>query len=95
MNSAIQDNGSLITLGRATYVSGNFQANGTVSATTGLSSSGYLVIGGNTQLGKAATNTTSVWGTLNVVYNSSNSGSITSDASGNLILDGSGISSGV
>jgi len=31
VNSAIQDNGSLITLGRATYVGGNFQANGTAS----------------------------------------------------------------
>ena len=145
VNSAIQDNGSLITLGRATYVGGNFQANGTASATqinasTGFTSSnGYLKIGGaatastgfyspgtsylttlnatnintatiigdglatfgslyvngNTQLGKVATSTTSVWGTLNVVYNSSTSGSITSDASGNLILEGSGVSSGV
>jgi len=31
VNSAIQDNGSLITLGRATYVGGNFQANGEAS----------------------------------------------------------------
>ena len=122
VNSTIQDNGSsLITLGRATYVGGNFQANGTASAkqitaSTGfhspgtsylaalnvdtingseLATFGSLYVTGNTQLGNAATDTTSVLGTLNVVHNSSNSGSITSDASGNLILDGSGASSGV
>lgn len=95
INSQITDNGTLITLGRATYINGNFQANGTVSATTGLSSSGYLAIGGNTQLGNAATAKTSVFGTLSIVNNESNSGSITCDSSGNLILDGSGISSGV
>lgn len=131
VNSAIQDNGSsLITLDRATYVSSNFQANGTISAVTGFTSStGYIQIGGgatsstgfyspgtsnlttlnvttisssglatltdlyvpgNTQLGNEATDTTSVWGTLNIVNDSSNSGSIYADASGNLILDGSG-----
>jgi len=31
VNSAIQDNGSLITLGRTTYVDGNIQATGTAS----------------------------------------------------------------
>lgn len=116
VDSAIQDNGSLITLGRPTYVGGNFQANGTASATqinastgfsspgtsnlatltvTTISSSGLatltdLHVPGSTKLGDTATDMTSVWGTLNVVYNSSNSGSITSDANGNLILDGSG-----
>lgn len=135
INSQITDNGSLITLGRATYVSGNFQANGTASATqitasTGFTSStGYIQIGGgatsstgfyspgtsnlttlnvatisgsglatftnlyvpgNTQLGNAATDTTSVFGTLSIVNAGSTSGSITCDSSGNLILDGSG-----
>jgi len=61
----------------------------------GLATFGSLYVNGNTQLGKVATSTTSVWGTLNVVHNSSTSGSITSDASGNLILEGSGVSSGV
>jgi len=100
VNSKIQDDGLHITLGRATYVGGDFRADGIASATqitasTGFSSSGYLAIGGNTQLGNAATNTTSVFGTLSIVNAGSNSGSITCDSSGNLILDGSGISSGV
>lgn len=64
-------------------------------AGTGINSSGYLSVQGDTQLGNNATDTTSVWGTLSIVNAGSNSGSITSDASGNLILDGSGTSSGV
>jgi len=46
VNSAIQDNGSsLITLGRATYVGGNFQANGTASATQITASTGFHSLG--------------------------------------------------
>jgi hypothetical protein len=87
-NGIISGSSTLDIIGAGTF-------GGLVSATTGLSSPGYLAIGGSTQLGNATTDTTSVWGTLNVVYDSSTSGSITSDANGNLILDGSGISSGV
>ena len=125
VNSTIQDNGSLITLGRATYVGGNFKANGTASATEITASTGFhslgtsylhnlnatnintttidgdsatfesLYVQGNTQLGKMAENMTSVFGTLSIVNAGSTSGSITCDSNGNLILDGSGVSSGV
>jgi len=40
VNSAIQDNGSLITLGRATYVGGNFQTTGTASIGSNFTVSG-------------------------------------------------------
>jgi len=67
----------------------------TTISSSGLATLTDLYVPGNTQLGNATTDTTSVFGTLSIVNNGSTSGSITSDASGNLILDGSGVSSGV
>lgn len=97
IESALIDNGTLITLGRKTSVSGNFQASGTasalnVTASSGFYSNGILDINGDSSLGNSATNTTSVFGTLSIVNAGSNSGSITCDSSGNLVIDGSGTS---
>jgi len=80
--------------GSTATMSVGYYTPGTITS-GGLATFGSLYVNGNTQLGKVASNTTSVFGTLSVVNNGSTSGSITCDSSGNLILDGSGVSSGV
>lgn len=88
-----------IQIGGGATSSTGFYSPGTSNLTTlnvsTISSSGLatltdLYVPGNTQLGNAATDTTSVFGTLSIVNAGSISGSITCDSSGNLIFDGSG-----
>lgn len=88
----ISSGGIFVQSGNINVVSPGTISAGAFTASSGFYSNGILDINGNSSLGNSATNTTSVFGTLSIVNAGSNSGSITCDSSGNLVIDGSGTS---